>query len=131
MPARSDPETLARGELERLVEAIATTLADSLDLATVAISLYRPAWDEFVVVGVHGSADARTALLGARADREASELLLDETFRRGEAYFVPADAPVWTAVEGRVARHVPPGQAPGGEGAWQPGDTVLVHAAWT
>jgi PAS domain S-box-containing protein len=127
VPARSDPAPFASGELERLVESVARTIADSLDLATVAISLYRPAWDEFVVAGVHGSADARTALLGASADREASELLLDETFRRGDAYFVPHDAPVWSALEGRAPRHVPSGPAAAGdEAAWQPGDTVLV-----
>jgi PAS domain S-box-containing protein len=126
VPARSDPASVAPGELERLVESVARTIADSLELATVAISLYRPALDEFALVAVHGSADARAALLGASVDREACELLLDDTFRRGDAYFVPHDAPVWTALEGRVARDVRPAVAAGDQAAWHPGDAVLV-----
>ena len=50
---------------------IAGLLAEALGFGTVVINLFRPAWDDFEVVAVHGSEAARDHLLGstvARAD---------------------------------------------------------------
>nr|MDQ3823635.1 hypothetical protein [Actinomycetota bacterium] len=95
MPARSDPASAEAQDLARLVAEVGRALADSLRFRMVAISLFRPAWDDYVVVSVHGSAGARGALLGRAVPREAWSALLDERFFRRGAYFVPADADVW------------------------------------
>jgi PAS domain S-box-containing protein len=105
--ARSDPAAIEPEDLERLVGTVARAIADSLAFRTVAISLYRPAWDDFVVVAVHGSDAARTALLGSLADRKAWELLLDERRSDRGAYFVPADDDVWARLDGAVPRVSP------------------------
>jgi PAS domain S-box-containing protein len=126
VPARSDPASIEPQDLERVVGAVARTLADSLAVGTVAIALYRPAWDDFVVVAVHGSEAARAALFGATAGREDWALLLDDQYRRGDAYFVPADADVWSGLEGRIARHLPELEPGDGAEMWRPGDALLV-----
>ena len=51
-------------DLTRLVDAIASTIAEALGFRTVAINLYRPAEGDFMVTTVHGSESAREALLG-------------------------------------------------------------------
>jgi two-component system cell cycle sensor histidine kinase/response regulator CckA len=127
VPARSDLAAIWPEDLERLVGSVARTLADSMEFRTVAISLYRPAWDDFIVAAVHGSTAARSALLGTTADREALETLLEERFRERDAYFVPYDAAEWERLDGGVARYLPDtNAAPADAGVWQPGDTLLV-----
>ena len=126
MPARSDPASIESNDLEHVVGAVARMLADSLDFGTVAIGLHRPAWDDFVVAAVHGSRAARATLLGATARREDWALLLDDRYREGGAYFVPADDHVWRHLDGRIARHVPELEPGDGAGAWRPGDALLV-----
>jgi PAS domain S-box-containing protein len=124
--ARSDPASFEAADLEGLVGAVARAVADSLRFRTVAISLFRPAWNDFVVVGVHGSEAARAALLGTTAARDAWELLLDERHHRGGAYFVPADADAWTRLGAGFARHLGDLESSSSPDAWQPGDLVLV-----
>jgi PAS domain S-box-containing protein len=126
VPARSDPAAVEPDDLGRLVGDVARALADSLRFRTVAISLFRPAWDEFVVVAVHGSDAARAALLGTVAARDSWALLLDERYHRGGAYFVPADADVWAQVGDGFARHLSELDALDDPVAWQPGDLLLV-----
>jgi len=53
----------AERDLPELLDAIARTIAESLGYATVAISLYRPAWDDFEVTTIHGNPLARGARL--------------------------------------------------------------------
>ena len=55
-------------EQSALLEAIADSIATSLGFHTVVINLYRPAWNDFEVTTVHGSDDARRALLGDTLD---------------------------------------------------------------
>ena len=105
MPVRSDPATLEPEEIERLAGAVARALSESLGYGRVAISLFRPAWDDFVVAAVHGGGeDAATATRAEWADR------LDARFEERGTFFVPS---------GR-----------NGHGdAWSPGDGLYVPFA--
>ena len=102
---------LVREETEQsaLLEAIATSIATSLGFHTVVINLYRPAWNDFEVTTVHGSDDARRALLGDTLDWAAWAPLLDERFERRGTYLIPHGAFDWEGDVGR--RYVP---------AWEP-----------
>jgi len=76
-------------ELPELLAAIARTIAESLGYATVAVNLYRPAWDDFCITTVHGGPEAEEALLGRVRDLADWEPLLDDRFLRRGAYAVP------------------------------------------
>jgi diguanylate cyclase (GGDEF)-like protein len=77
----------AEEDLPELLEAIARTIAESLGYATVAISLHRPAWDDFEVTTVHGNPQARAAVLArARTMADWEPLLAD---RSSDALFLP------------------------------------------
>src|ERR1041385_700498 len=80
--------SLVRGEddLDAVLEAIARTIAECLGFGTVAVNLYRPAWDDFQVTNVYGNPGAREALLGSARDLESWRPLLDERFLRRGAY---------------------------------------------
>jgi PAS domain S-box-containing protein len=77
-------------ELPELLAAIARTIADSLAFPTVVINLYRREWDDFIVTTVHGSDDAKAALLGQVQPPSEWEPLLDARFLQRGAYFIPA-----------------------------------------
>jgi len=98
---------LVRAETEQsaLLDAIATSIATSLGFHTVVINLYRPAWNDFEVTTVHGSDDARRALLGDTLDWGAWEPLLDKRFERRGTYLIPHGAFDWEGDVGR--RYVP------------------------
>ena len=88
----------AEEELPELLAAIARTIAESLGYGTVAINLYRPAWDDFCVTTVHGSQAAQDALLGRVRDLADWERLLDDRFLRRGAYVIEHGAVDWDAV---------------------------------
>src|SRR5213592_1792327 len=54
----------AREDLPALLDAVARTIGESLGYRTVAVNLYRPAWDDFETCMVYGNAGARELLLG-------------------------------------------------------------------
>ena len=113
----------AEEELPELLSAIARTVAESLGYATVAINLYRPAWDDFCVTTVHGSAEAQAALLGLERDLADWDVLLQDRFLRRGAYFIPFGAVDWDELG---ASYVPD-RAPGaGPDAWHPEDALFV-----
>jgi diguanylate cyclase (GGDEF)-like protein len=87
-------------DLPELLAAIARVIAESLGYRTVAVNLYRPAWDDFYVSTVHGRAEAREALLGHVRTIEEWQPLLSERFARHGAYFVPAGEFDWTGADG-------------------------------
>ena len=59
-----DMTRLARagGSLPERLGDLARTIGESLGYETVAIMLYRPAWDDFRVTAVSGREQARTTL---------------------------------------------------------------------
>ena len=102
----------ADGDVRRLVDALAATAADALGYGTVVIHVHRPAWDDVEVAAVAGPNAVRERLLGSTAPLAHWESLLDDRFRRGEAYFAAADA-----------ADLPP---TADAAAWRRGDTLLV-----
>jgi diguanylate cyclase (GGDEF)-like protein len=117
---------LLRGahQLSSVLDAIAHTVCDSLGFATVVITLYRPAWNDFEVTAVHGSEEARGVLMGMVREWGDIAPLMDERFLRRGAYFIPHNEFDWSSIDG--ASFVPdiaPGDAPD---AWHPEDALIV-----
>src|SRR2546429_9801205 len=98
--------SLVRGEddLDVVLEAIARTISECLGFGTVAVNLYRPAWDDFQVTNVYGNPGAREALLGDARDLASWRPLLDDRFLRRGAYLIPHEHFDWAA---DVATFVP------------------------
>jgi diguanylate cyclase (GGDEF)-like protein len=111
-------------DLSELLEGIAHTVCESLGFATVVITLYRPAWNDFEVTAVHGSADARQALIGAVRKWTDLAPLLDERFLRRGAYFIGHDDFDWGLIQG--ASFVPDFEARNVPDAWHPEDALIV-----
>lgn len=78
----------AGGDLKDVLAAIAHTVADALGIRTVAVSLERPAWDDFEVVAVHGLEHGGSLLLGRTTVREDWAAVLDDGRERHGAYLV-------------------------------------------
>ncbi|MGH2949818.1 MAG: hypothetical protein ACRDPC_26755 [Solirubrobacteraceae bacterium] len=68
--------------LEPVLRAVARTTAASLGFRTTVINLYRPAWDDFETVVVHGSDEARAVLLGQTSTRDDRAPLAPAAGRR-------------------------------------------------
>jgi diguanylate cyclase (GGDEF)-like protein len=117
--------SLVRGEddLDAVLEAIARTIAECLGFGTVAVNLYRPAWDDFMVTNVYGNPGAREALLGDARDLASWEPLLDDRFLRHGAYLIPHEQFDWFA---DVATFVPDIEPTDDPDAWHPQDALIV-----
>src|ERR671938_282336 len=117
--------SLVRGEddLDAVLEAIALTIAECLGFGTVAVNLYRPAWDECQVTHVYGHPGAREALLGDARDLASLQPLLDERFLRRGAYLIPHEHFDWAA---DVATFVPDIEPTDDPDAWHPEDALMV-----
>jgi diguanylate cyclase (GGDEF)-like protein len=99
------------GGLDSLLPAVAATVSEALGFRVVVMSVHEPAWDELRVAVVHGSAEARGALLGRRTRPEEWRALLHPAFEREGCFFMPHASP----------------ERPGGDpGAWNPLDALLV-----
>jgi diguanylate cyclase (GGDEF)-like protein len=114
----------AAGDVPELLAAVARVISESLGYRTVAINLYRPAWDDFETTCVHGDDNARSALLGHVRRIDEWEPLLAERFHRRGAYVVPAGEFDWGSIDDDV--YVPDGEADLAENAWQPLDALFV-----
>lgn len=117
---------LVRGEdeLDDLLAAIARAISSSLGYATVVVHLYRPAWDDFVVTTVHGSAVARDRLMGDARERSVWEPLLQDRFLKAGAYLIPHGEIDWeTYAPGSYVPDAEPAAKPGN---WHPEDALFV-----
>jgi diguanylate cyclase (GGDEF)-like protein/PAS domain S-box-containing protein len=72
------------------LRAVAATVSEALGFGVVVINAYRPEGNEYEVVTVHGSEQARQILLGNVTQAVTWEPLLAERFRRHGVYFIPA-----------------------------------------
>src|SRR6059058_159814 len=99
--------SVVRGErdLKSALATIVETVAEALEFKTVVLNLYRPEFDDFCVTDVHGSNEARDALLGSTYEWGAWRHLLTERFRRGGAYLIPHGSFDWSEDIG--TRYVP------------------------
>jgi PAS domain S-box-containing protein len=111
-------------ELPELLAAIARTISDSLAFRTVVINLYRREWDDFVVTTVHGSDDAKAALLGQVQPPYEWEPLLDARFLQRGAYFISAGEIDWDAVGGTT--YTPDLAVSDDPTAWHPDDALFT-----
>ena len=75
--------------LGELLASVARLVSETVGFGTIAVDLYRPAWDDFEVFVVHGPEDARAALLGRRRERSFLEGLLLPQYERRGTYLVP------------------------------------------
>jgi diguanylate cyclase (GGDEF)-like protein len=113
----------AREDLPALLDAVASTIGDSLGYGTVAVNLYRPAWDDFEVTTVHGNEAARKMLLGTTLPGEEWTVLLAGRFERRGAYVIPRGAVDWDSL---APSYVPQGEHTSDPGAWDPEDALFV-----
>jgi diguanylate cyclase (GGDEF)-like protein len=113
----------AREDLPALLDAVARTIGESLGYGTVAVNLYRPAWDDFEVTTVYGNEDAREVLLHNARPGDDWTVLLSERFERSGAYFVPSGAVDWDALG---PSYVPQGGRACHPDAWDPEDALFV-----
>jgi diguanylate cyclase (GGDEF)-like protein len=113
----------AREDLPALLEAVARTIGESLGYRTVAVNLYRPAWDDFEVTTVHGSEEARETLLGNVRERSDWDVLLVERFARRGAYVIPSGSVDWDSLG---TSYTPSGERPADPDAWDPEDALFV-----
>jgi diguanylate cyclase (GGDEF)-like protein len=112
-----------RADLETTLDAVCRSIAASLGVGCVAINRYRPAFDDFEVVVVHGSDRARETLLGVASPAEEWSLLIDDRFARRGAYFIPCDGFDWGAIGVSYVPEIEPSDDPH---AWHPEDALFV-----
>lgn len=117
---------LLRGEhrLSSVLDAIARTVCEALGFATVVITVYRAAWNDFEVTAVHGREEARGVLMGTVREWEDIVPLIDEHFLRHGAYFIPHNEFDWSSIDG--ASFVPDIALSDEPDAWHPEDALLV-----
>ncbi len=133
-PAAQDPHERSTGGPEApldlgpdalaSLQAVAARIAESLGFATVAINLYRPAWDDFQVVVVHGAEEPRRVLMHSTTAAEDWDPMLQERFRCGAAYFIPNGTFDWS--EDISPSYVPDLAVSDDAGAWHPEDALFV-----
>ena len=111
-------------DLATALQTIARIISESLGFRTIAVNLYRRAWDDFCVETVHGNDEARATLLGDARAWSKWEPLLDERFLRRGAYFLPSGEFDWQASGG--ASYVPDFAPDDHPDAWRPDDALMV-----
>jgi len=126
LKALLDVTSVVRGEkdLDSVLSTIVSTVAEALEFRTVVLNLYRPAFDDFCVTTVHGSEEARDALLGSTYDWGSWQQLLVERFRQDGAYLIPHGSFDWSVDIGD--RYVPQISAAADPDAWHPEDELFV-----
>jgi len=113
----------AREDLPALLDAVARTIGESLGYRTVAVNLYRPAWDDFEVTTVYGNEEAKAVLLGNARPGDDWTVLLSERFERRGAYVVLSGAVDWDSLG---PSYVPQGEHRNDSEAWDPEDALFV-----
>ncbi len=111
-------------DLEPTLDAIARSIAQTMGVATAAINLYRPAFNDFETVAVHGNAEARRTLMGARSPAEEWAQLIDDRFERRGAYFIGDGEFDWEL--GATLSYVPPIAESDDPDAWRAEDALFV-----
>lgn len=113
----------AQEDLPELLGAVARSIGESLGYETVAINLYRPAWDDFCVLTVYGNEAARETLVGhVRSSAEWDRLLAPDFLVRG-AYLIRAGAIDWGEMG---PSYIPAGARAADPQAWDPEDALFV-----
>jgi len=111
-------------DLDVLLPDVAGTISATLGFGTVVVSLHRQACDDFLVSTVHGSDEARSALLGTSRTLEQWTPLLDPDFESEGCFFLPWEEFDWSKDE--TISYVPPLPTDAGPGSWHPEDALFV-----
>jgi diguanylate cyclase (GGDEF)-like protein/PAS domain S-box-containing protein len=111
-------------DLDGVLQVVGSTVAELLDVRTVAINLYRRAYDDFRVTHVVGSTAAQNALLGTITRHRDWEPVLQERFRQGRTYHLVRGQFDWRLNE--LATYVPDAAPAKDEGAWDPEDLLVA-----
>jgi diguanylate cyclase (GGDEF)-like protein len=111
-------------DLSTALQTIARVISEALGFRTVAVNLYRQAWDDFCVETVHGNEGAREALLGDARNWSTWAPLLDDRFLRRGAYFIRDGEFDWSTSGG--ATYVPDLAPEDHPDAWRPDDALMV-----
>ncbi len=110
-------------QIAAVLQKLAKTIEQRVGFQAIAMNLYRPDTDDYLVAYVLGSADATDALLGTALAREVwIEYLGDRESRLG-SYFIPEGQGRWIAEAGQFLPEMVPGEGPNG---WQPGDELIT-----
>ncbi|HET6506345.1 MAG TPA: GGDEF domain-containing protein [Baekduia sp.] len=114
----------SRDDLTIALDRIAELIAQALGYRSVAINLHRPAWDDFEATTVHGSEEARRALLGKASTWEQWAPYLASRFERRGTHHIPAgslaDRP------GGLPMYRPDGAPSQADDQWDPDDLLLA-----
>jgi diguanylate cyclase (GGDEF)-like protein len=78
-------------DVHAVLDAVAETISGTLGFRTVAINLYRPAWDDFQIAIVHGNEEASSMLVGHADPLERWAAVLDPRYERRGAFWIPAE----------------------------------------
>src|SRR5579871_3824148 len=108
-------------QVSHLLADLARTVSESLGFQTVVVNSYRPAYDDFEVTVVHGSDEARHALLGSTGTWDEWESLLDERFCRHGVYLIRAGEFDW---DEDLAAFTPDIEVSSDPNAWHPDDAL-------
>jgi PAS domain S-box-containing protein len=111
-------------DLQVLLAAIARTVSDSLGYRTVIVNLYRRELNDFVVMTVYGSEEAREMLLSQVSEVSEWDSLLDQRFLQRGAYVVPAGEFDWDQLESST--YTPRIAVSDDPTHWHPDDALFV-----
>ena len=115
---------VATTDLSKLLDAIARTVSEALGWDTVVLNVYRPAWDDYEVQAVHGTAAAREALLGEATPWSTWAPLIADRFERRGAFLVHHGDFDWDSDRG-VSYQPEPSDRVDAQ-AWHPDDALFV-----
>jgi two-component system cell cycle sensor histidine kinase/response regulator CckA len=111
------------GDLPSKLERMAAAIADCLGFRTVAVNLYRPEWDDFVVAAVHGTNAAQETLLGRAIGWDFWRPLLDLRWERDGAYLILDGDLEWDGADATYVPDLPESDDPE---AWRSQDALLA-----
>ena len=111
-------------DVRAVLGAVAETISETLGFRTVAINLYRPAWDDFQIAIVYGNEEASRMLVGHSDPLERWAAVLDERFERRGAYWIPAED-AWQEPDGPRS-YTPALDVSPAEDAWHAEDSLIV-----
>lgn len=110
--------------LHGVLDSVARTVADVLQMGTVVVNLHRAAEDDFVVSNVVGSPVAADLLTGTSSVWDDWSPLLDERFRHGGTYLVLDGELDWEAHS--APSYIPPVVALDSADGWSANDALFA-----
>ncbi len=111
------------GDRQKLLEAVARTISETLRFRTAVVNLYRRAGDDFEVAIVHGDDGARDALVGSTATCAMWDSFLDRRWERAGCYLLPHGEFEWPEGEATYTPDLPATEDPC---LWHPEDALFV-----